>query len=724
MRPGTKRSTWTPALVTGAVLLAVFAALALVAPWIWGARADELTGAAHQPTSAAHWFGTDALGRDVFARTMTATRPTLLMTLAATAVAAVGGIGLGAAIWVAGARVRELGQRLIDVLISYPSVIFALIVAAVLGPGGTTSVAAIGLATCPAFARLTTNLAASVAGRDFVPTARLLGVSPLRLLRRHILPNIAEPLLVLVSVAFAASLKALSGLSFLGLGADFDWGRLLFTGLEGIYVNPAPALGPAVAIVLAGLAGGLIGDGLAASADRGSGAASGRGAGPGLWGRRQVRAALRAALRAAEAGLAGANAGTGSGARSGTGSGARSGTGVGGRSRTGVGGRTGTASGTRSGTARAGSALVPDPARATSSALPAAAPTTAPPERPTDPAPEPDTAPVPGPGSHRDPHPDALVSVDGLSVRLADATVLVDGVSLHVGEGEVVGIVGESGSGKSVTAMALARLLPDGLTADARTVRVGDLDLAAAADPDPRRLAADIGIVYQDPSASFNPTLRLGGQLTEVLRVHAGVSRADADRRAAEQLEAAKVTLPRQRLRQHPHELSGGMRQRAMIAAALLTRPRLIVADEPTTALDVTVQAEVLKLLRQANTTDGTSVLLISHDIGVVSGICDRVLVMYAGRLVEELEVADLRAGRAHHPYTRALLAATPSLDDDAPPQPIPGRPPQPAERPAGCAFAPRCALAREQCVEERPMLRTEGPRAACHALDWEPAHA
>lgn len=609
-----RRLRWTPALIAGTVMLGALALLAVVGPMIWGSAADGLTGNAHQPASAAHWFGTDALGRDVFARTLAATRPTLVMTLAATAVAAVGGIGLGAVIWVAGPRTRELGQRLIDVMISYPSVIFALIVAAVLGPGSVTSVAAIGLATCPAFARLTTNLAASVAGRDFVATSRLLGVPPLRLLRRHILPNIAEPLLVLLSVAFTASLKALSGLSFLGLGADFDWGRLLFTGLEGIYVNPAPALGPAAAIIVAGLAGGLIGDGLAAAADPG-----------GEHRTRSGRDKVRAVLKATQRQRAGATS-------------------------------------------------------------------------------------------------DAFAEAEQLTVSLPDGTRLVDDVSLRIGPGEIVGIVGESGSGKSLTAMSFAKLLPDGLTADATVLRVGDLDLTG--DPEPRRLACEIGIVYQDPSASFNPTLRIGSQLTEVLRVHGGVPRKEADRRAVEQLSRARLTLPEQRMRQHPHELSGGMRQRAMIAAALLTRPKLIIADEPTTALDVTVQDEVLKLIKEANARDDMSVLLVSHDIGVVSTICDRVLVMYAGRLAEELPVAELRAGRARHPYTRALLAATPTIDDDRPLAAIPGRPPQPAERPSGCAFAPRCPLARAQCTEQRPVLRTEGPRVACHALDWEPAHA
>lgn len=602
-----KRLRTSPALALGLLGLSVFAVLGVVAPFVWGGPADELTDQVHLPASADHWFGTDALGRDIFARTMVATRLTLLMCLGTTAIAAVGGIGFGAAIWVAGPRLRAIGQRLIDVMISYPSVIFALVVVAVLGPGVATSVVAIGLAMCPAFARLTTNLAASIAGRDFVPTARLLGVSPWRLLRRHILPNIAEPLLVLLSVAFAISLKALSALSFLGVGVqapDYDWGALLFKGLEGIYVNPWPAVGPALVIVLAGLAGGLIGDGLAAAAN------------PSQPRKRGYKAKVMAVT-----------------------------------------------------SAPAGS----------------------------------------------------LAVADRLSVLLPDGTALVDEVSFQVQPGEVLGLVGESGSGKSLTAMALAKLLPDGLTSTAARLSVGDLDLTGT--PAARRLATEIGIVYQDPSSSFNPTLRLGGQLTEALRVHLGVSKADAAKQAVAQLAAAHVTLPEQRLKQHPHELSGGMRQRAMIASALLTGPKLIIADEPTTALDVTVQAEVLRLLREANERDGTAILLISHDVGVISAVCDRVLVMYAGRIVEELPIERLRAGDASHPYTQALLAATPTLRSavDEPLAAIPGRPPHPAKRPPGCAFAPRCPLAQAQCHEERPSLSpTEsGGGAACHALHW-----
>ncbi|MBO2457440.1 dipeptide/oligopeptide/nickel ABC transporter permease/ATP-binding protein [Actinomadura violacea] len=596
-------------LAAGLAGLGLIAVLAVAAPLVWGGDAAHLSGAAREGASGAHWLGTDALGRDVLARTLVATRLTLVMTLSATAIAGTIGILLGTAVWVAGPRVREAGLRLIDVMVSYPAVILALAVAAILGAGTAAAVVAIGVAWSPAFARLTANLAASVAGRDFVAAARLLGVPPHRVLVRHLLPNIAEPLLVLLSVAFAGTLTALSGLSFIGLGVQapsYDWGALLNTGLDALYTNPAEALGPAVAITLTGVLASFVGDGLAAGADP---------------------------------------------------------------HRIGISGR-------------------------------------------LKKAPVPVAAPAADDG-------EALLTVAGLRVS-AGGVDLVDGVSFTVRPGEIVGVVGESGSGKSLTAMAVARLLPDTVTADAGALRLDDLDLLAGAAPD--RLATEIGVVYQDPAASFNPALRLGGQLTEVLRRHRGLDRRAARTKAAEALAAVRITRPEARLRRHPHELSGGMRQRAMIASALLTGPRLLIADEPTTALDVTVQAEILDLLREANRRDGTAMLFISHDIGVIASLCHRVLVMYAGRIVEELPVGDLVAGRSRHPYTRALLDATPRVDaeGDGELTTIPGRPPAPADRAAGCAFASRCALAMPKCTEEPPAAISLGAdhRAACHALD------
>ncbi|WP_030691391.1 dipeptide/oligopeptide/nickel ABC transporter permease/ATP-binding protein [Streptomyces globisporus] len=614
-----RRVRWNTPLVVALTGLGLIALLGIVAPFLWGERATALGAAARAHPSGGHWLGTDALGRDVLARTLVATRLTLETTLAATALAAVAGSLLGTVVQVSGRRVRELGLRLIDVMISYPALILALVIATVLGTGPTASVLAIGLGGAPAFARLTANMAASVARRDFVTQARLMGVPPSRLLARHLLPNISGPLLVLLSVAFANVLVALSGLSFLGVGVqspDYDWGALLDSGLESLYTNPAEAIGPALAITVTGVLAGFVGDGLATALDPRAG-------------------------------------------------------------------------GTEARTRRRPAVVVPA-------------------------------------SSHRAPV-DALVTVDNLVVALPDGTRLVDDVSFHVMPGEILGLVGESGSGKSLTAMSVARLLPEGLSAHAAELTLDDLDLTGS-EADPRRLATEIGIVHQDPSASFNPALKMGGQLTETLRVHQGVRGREARGRAVEALEQVRIENPARVVRQYPHELSGGMRQRAMIAAAILPGPRLIVADEPTTALDVTVQAEVLDLLKDVNRTRGTSMLFISHDIGVIGTVCHRVVVMYAGRVVEELSAADLRAGRARHPYTRALLAASPRLRDTdadtgtvgerAPLATIPGRPPAPADRPAGCAFADRCPVVLDGlCGTERPRLTDA---VACHAVRQE----
>ena len=298
-------------------------------------------------------------------------------------------------------------------------------------------------------------------------------------------------------------------------------------------------------------------------------------------------------------------------------------------------------------------------------------------------------------------------------------------MSLDIGVGEIVGLVGESGSGKSVTAMALARLLPPALSWSADRLQVAGTDLHRSDVPPPTRLATDLGVVFQDPSSCFNPALQVGTQLTEVLRVHRGMSRKAAAKLAVARLREVRVSSPETRMHQYPHELSGGMRQRAMIAMSLLSEPQVLIADEPTTALDVTVQADVLRLLNQINTEHGTAILLISHNINVVSALCHWVCVMYAGRIVEEVSVADLRAGRVQHPYTKGLLAAAPSEDADRttnPLRPLAGRPPKPGEVANACSFAPRCPLVMPVCRVEDPVLEPyrEGASASCHAVKSE----
>ena len=311
-----------------------------------------------------------------------------------------------------------------------------------------------------------------------------------------------------------------------------------------------------------------------------------------------------------------------------------------------------------------------------------------------------------------------ILEIDALTVRFAtpDGEVsAVSDVSLHVDKGECLGIVGESGSGKSQTFMAAMGLLAaNGRAAGA--VRFAGTDLLTADERTLNGLRGNrLAMVFQDPMTSLTPHMRIGRQLTEVLQRHRGLDAAAARAAALAMLARVQVPEPERRLAMYPHELSGGLRQRVVLAMALLCGPDLVIADEPTTALDVTVQALILDLMRELKETQGTSFVLITHDLGVVAGLADRVAVMYAGRVVETAAVQEIFAA-PRHPYTKGLLACTPRLTD--PPMAelptIPGQPPNLQKLPPGCSFNPRCASAFERCRAERPALAAGGTLNAC----------
>ncbi|GAA4486678.1 dipeptide/oligopeptide/nickel ABC transporter permease/ATP-binding protein [Actinoallomurus oryzae] len=607
-----RRILRSPAGLAGVVLVTALIVLAVVAPPIWGDRAARIDAAEIlQGHSPGHPLGTDSVGRDIFARVLVATRPSLVLAFLATLIGVVVGVPLGALPAVLGGRAGRFLASTVNTLVAVPGLLLAMFTSVVLGLGARGAVIGIGVATAPVLARLTLTLTSSVVGSDYVAAARVLRVPRGRILTRHILPNVAEPLILNITMIMGSALLGLAGLSFLGLGTQppsYDWGRMLSEGLGRAYVNPEVALGPAAAIMLAGIAFNLLGE----------------------------RLARLAARETAPAG-------------------------------------------------RAASA-VEEPA--------------------ADPAPE-------GTGD--------ILELDGLSVTFPGAGSAVRDVSLRVSSGEVVGVVGESGSGKSLTAQAIGGLVPYPGTVRTTRHRLDDRDLDTLDRAERRRLlGTTLAMVFQDPMASLNPALRVGTQLAEVPRVHAGLSRTAARRRAIDLLGRVRISDPARRARQRPHEFSGGMRQRATIAMGLMDSTRLLIADEPTTALDVTVQRQILDLIGEVSADNGAGVLFISHDVAVVSQICDRVVVMYAGRVVEELPVGDLTSGPAH-PYTRALLASLPDMntDRDRPLATIPGRPPGPGELPTGCAFAPRCAYATDTCHEERPSLENlpGGRRLAC----WHP---
>ncbi len=327
-----------------------------------------------------------------------------------------------------------------------------------------------------------------------------------------------------------------------------------------------------------------------------------------------------------------------------------------------------------------------------------------------------------------------LLDVQGLKTYFftRDGVVrAVDGVSFSVGRGETLAVVGESGCGKSVTSLSILRLIasPPGRTVEGRVVFEGR-DLLALPEPEMRKIRGDaISMIFQEPMTSLNPVLTIGHQIAEALVLHRGLAHDAAEIRAVEMLRLVRMPEPERRVVQYPHQLSGGMRQRVMIAMALACEPRLLIADEPTTALDVTIQAQILDLMRELKTRTGAAIMLITHDLGVVAEMAQRVVVMYAGRKVEEASVIDLFA-RPRHPYTRGLLDSIPKLGaatQERRPSDgaaggrlaeIAGTVPSLLQPIIGCAFAPRCAYATERCRIDYPPLeeKARGHWAAC----WE----
>ncbi len=629
----------SPTGLAAAVGAGAIVVLAIIGPIVWGghgATAENFAELNAAP-SMRHLLGTDQLGRDILDRTLAATRLSLELGVLATAVSLVIGFPLGALVAMLGPRLRGLGRSAIAAMLSFPWLLLAIVIVAILGVGEESAVIAIGIAGVPYFARISESLASSTVAQDYVSAARVIGVSRRRLLLRHIMPNIGEPLTIAGLTAVAESIVAISALSFLGVGVQapaYEWGALLTSGVQEFYLVPTAALAPAVMITVTALLFTLLGESLA------------RALNPVLWSS-DTRSALRGWF-----------------------------------------GRLAEPSG------REGSRI----------------------EAAKHPAPAPQASPVGGSASQG-----ALLHVEDLVVSLPGAggrLCPVRGVSFDAAAGEIVGIVGESGSGKTLTALSIAQLLSHPLRVSARSLSIAGEELQGLS---PRQLRGALGgraaMIFQNPMTSLNPAMRVGAQLTDGARSHLRLTRAEAATRAAGLLEEVNIGRPKEAMRRYPFEFSGGMRQRAMIAMGLMTEPKLLIADEPTTALDVTVQLQVLDLLDRINQDHGTTIVLISHSIGVVSSICDRVLVMYAGRIVEDLDIHTLAAGPAH-PYTRALMAAVPRLDGDRlrPLSGIAGQPWRLGDTAPGCAFAPRCPHALERCWQEQPELvrRPNGHRVAC----------
>jgi oligopeptide/dipeptide ABC transporter ATP-binding protein len=321
--------------------------------------------------------------------------------------------------------------------------------------------------------------------------------------------------------------------------------------------------------------------------------------------------------------------------------------------------------------------------------------------------------------------PDPLLSVRDLRTYFyteGGVAQAVDGVSFDIAAGETVGLVGESGCGKSVTALSLLRLIrPPGRIESGSAIQFDGHDLVTLDEKSMRELrGARMSMVFQEPMTALNPVFKIGDQIAEVVRVHRGGTKREARERAIKMLEIVGFASPAERVDDYPHQLSGGMRQRVVIAMALVMNPALVIADEPTTALDVTIQAQILELLRELQQKFGMSILLITHDLGVVAETVSRVIVMYGGEIVEQAPVGELFAA-AHHPYTEGLLNAMPQVGQERERlATIPGSVPPPTAWPKGCRFHDRCQYAWDRCVTEHPPLYQigNGHVSRCHLAD------
>jgi oligopeptide/dipeptide ABC transporter ATP-binding protein len=714
--------------------------------------------------SADFILGTDNLGRDIFKRTVYATRLSLELALSAAGMAIVLGFTGGAVVSYLPGRLRNVGVRLIEILLAFPGILIAVMLVAIFGASAGGAVLAIAIAFSPSLARVAYTLASSVAGLEYIASARVLGLSSRRIVFHYLIPNIAETLVVISFNAMASALVAVSSLSFLGLGVQgtaFDWGRLITEGIQRLYQVPFLALAPAIAIGTAGLAFGYMGEALA------------RALNPLLWTKKAAEkqeswlkryftpdnilffsafwmlvayyflpwfnpaedASNRALVTASAlmsnsatppefvaisisglswfliAAIAGIVLGVGSlfyprWRRFFAGGGLLAGLASAGffvlfaaqnLSDFSASAHTiqfGFVIGLIGVLGLSAQFFVKWPLTITDLQQKATLPV--------------DAQPVEGPvkvvSKVR------LLEVRGLTVQFATPSGIitpVNNLNFDLAEGEIVGVVGESGSGKSMMALAIAQLVPYPGQLTYEVLNFQNTDISQMPLGYLRRfLGTQLGLIFQDPMSSLNPALKIGTQLTEATRVHRGTSRKEAYKLALQRMDDVHIPAAEVRLKQYPHQFSGGMRQRAMIAMGLMTKPSLIIADEPTTALDVTIQAQILDVLQDINREYGTAIILISHDIGVIMQICTRVLVMYAGRIVEDLKVTELLSGHKH-PYTEALIAAVPALDAarDKPLPSIPGRPPDLDRLPAGCAFAPRCPYVIDRCRSAVPPL-------------------
>ena len=604
VRPSWMKPSFLVVVVPSILVLATLILCALFAEWLvpYDPLQQDLIGALQGP-SAAHWLGTDDLGRDVLSRMIFGSRIAVVAAAEATGLAVLIGVPIGLFIGYRGGWWDWITMRMVEAIVSIPGIMVAIVIIAILGTGLHRAMFALGILYSTSFLRLTRSIVLAEREEVYVKSARVIGASASRILVRHIFLNIAPPLIVQVTLTVGAVLLAEAGLSFIGIGVQppqASWGTMLNTAAAYMELNPFLAVPPGLAIVVTVLAVNLLGDVLRDSIGQGIRAPSA----PASVGAARVASATSVPLFAQDS--------------------------------------------------------------------------------------------------------DALL-VNGLEVMIApkggaEVPVVTD-MSFRIAKGETLGLVGESGSGKTVTGLALMGLIGAGGRITSGSVMLDGTDLMQLSRAELEQARGnDVAMVFQDPTTSLNPAYTVGNQISEVLRVKQGLSRRAAWDRAVELIDRVGIPRAAEKARAFPHELSGGMAQRIAIARALSCSPKLLIADEPTTALDVTVQQEILDLFRDLQDDFGMAMLFVTHDLAVAADVCDRIAVMYCGEIVETAGVDDLFAG-PKHPYTAGLLSAMPHGASGTPPLPvIRGSVPTPGHWPAGCRFAARCSYAAAACAQPIPL--------------------
>ncbi|MDQ0827605.1 peptide/nickel transport system permease protein [Arthrobacter sp. B2I5] len=635
----------SPGAVAGLAWLAVLVTASLTAPlWLPFKTEDQDFTAVLSGPTAAHWLGTDELGRDILSRIFAAAAGTLGTSMLTVIV----GVGLGTILAMlaagAGEHAEAVISRLTEIMMSLPGTVIILAVIGAVGTNIPVVMAILGILMSAGIYRVILGQAKSLQSQLYVDAAKVDGVGPLQISLRHVLPGLANTIVVQAALIFAVGMLIQAGLAFIGFGPPIpqpSWGGMIQGASQHVYDAPWMMVPTGAVLALTVLSANAIGNALGKAPNAAAPHL------PSAAARRQRTKAVAAIAAAA-------------------------------------------------------------PAAASQDRTPS------------------DTA-AKGTLSVRNLSVGVDSSGTGTGVRL------VTDVSFDVQPGTVLGLVGESGCGKTMTALSLLGLLPSGVSVTGGQILWNGRNLAAVADRDMEAVRGrEIALISQEPMRALDPMFTVGYQLTATIRRLRGMNRAEARKEAQSLLEKVGIVDAARILKTYPHQISGGMAQRVAIALALSGQPRLLVADEPTTALDVTVQAEILSLLRTLVKDTGMSVVMVTHDLGVVADICDQVAVMYAGQVVENGKTQAV-LDHPRHPYTLALLAADPHANhaDDMPERlaTISGQVPQPKDWPAGCRFAARCQFAGSACMEPVPLLPSgtgeglvrcvKADQLAVEGMDW-----